>query len=48
MEVALALIVFAVLVLTWLVLPGSATPVVAKEAPAWTEADNLQIAPAEV
>ena len=47
MEVALALIVFAVLVLAWLVLPGSASRVERIDAPVWEEADNLQVTVAE-
>ena len=47
MEIALALIVFAVLVLTWLVLPGSASRVERIDAPAWNEADNLQVTAVE-
>jgi hypothetical protein len=47
MEVVLALIVFAVLVLTWLVLPSSVTAVTVKETPALVVADGLQMAAAE-
>ena len=47
MEVVLALIVFAVLVLSWFVLPSSVTEVTVKETPALVVADGLQIAAAE-
>ncbi len=47
MEIALALIVFAVLILTWLVLPGSASRVERVDTPVWNEADNLQVTVAE-
>ena len=47
MEIALALIVFTVLVLTWLVLPGSASRVERVDTPAWNEADNLQVTAVE-
>ena len=47
MEVALALIVFAVLILTWFVLPSSVAPVAVKETPALVLSDGLQIAAVE-
>ena len=47
MEVAIALVLFAVLILAWFVLPGSVTIVTAQETPAWATTEGLQIAPAE-
>ncbi len=46
MEVVLALVLFAVVVLSWFVLPGGAS-VALEEVPAWSNADALQVAPAE-
>ncbi len=46
MEVMLALVLFAVVVLSWFVLPGG-TSVSLEEAPAWSNADTLQVTPAE-
>lgn len=44
MELILALIVFALLIVAWLVLPGSVT---VEETPAWSSAEGLQMTPAE-
>ncbi len=46
MELVLALIVFAVLVLSWLVLP-SAVATTVEETTAWTRAEGLQMAASE-
>ncbi len=46
MEVMLALVLFAVVVLSWFVLPGG-TSVSLEGAPAWSSADALPVAPAE-
>ncbi|MDQ5850650.1 MAG: hypothetical protein M3380_01005 [Chloroflexota bacterium] len=46
MELALALIVFAILIAAWFVLPGTAATVVVEETPALLP-DGLQIATAE-
>jgi len=44
MELILALIVFALLIVAWLVLPGSFT---VEETPAWSSSEALQMTPAE-
>ena len=46
MELALALIVFAILIVAWFVLPGTAATVAFEETPALLP-DGLQIATAE-
>ncbi len=47
MEVVLALIVFAVLILTWFVLPGSIATIAVEETPALVVSEGLQTAAAE-
>jgi hypothetical protein len=44
MELMLALIVIALLIATWIVLPGSVT---VEETPVWTTAEATQLTPAE-
>ena len=41
MELAIALILFLALVLTWFFLPGGSTTVVAPETTAWTSNEKL-------
>jgi hypothetical protein len=45
MELVLALIVFGLLIVTWIALPGSVT---VEETPAWNTNEALQMTPTEV
>jgi hypothetical protein len=44
MELTLALIIFAAMIVVWFFLPGSMT---VEETPSWTSTESLQMAPAE-
>ena len=44
MELALALIIFAAMIVVWFFLPGSMT---VEETPSWTSTESLPLAPAE-
>ncbi len=44
MELTLALIIFAILIVAWIALPGSVT---VEETPAWSSSEALQLTPAE-
>jgi hypothetical protein len=44
MELTLALIIFAAMIVVWFFLPGSMT---VEETPSWTTTESLQMVPAE-
>ena len=44
MELTLALIIFAAMIVVWFVLPGS---IAVEEAQSWTPNESLQLAPSE-